>query len=311
MSTPNDLTASLFGGPLETDPSVALAPLDLVLPTKGGPLHRVQFVVEFVGPRSVPAASAMHLLSPQWYGALGQPQLFAMRASDLSWHPLVPSADGSYDSIAASWDMLTPQGNLTPASAKRLLTVAEEFGPYISRRAVSMPPPQDVAGVVRGLVATKDALDIGFALSVASDTGGYRERDLWVECARLGLEFHNGGFDWRTAAHPHPLLTVTPFGDEDTFSLAAVQAGARHPGVTIGFHLPLSVAPTQGLEGCFRVAAHLARTLGGVILDENDRLLTDATRQNLREELRQGLSLFSQAGLTTGSPEAMRLFGVG
>jgi hypothetical protein len=174
-----------------------------------------------------------------------------------------------------------------------------------------MPPPQDVAGVVRSLVATKDGLDVGFALSVASDRGAFAERDLWVECARLGLEFHNGGFDWRTPAHPHPLLTVTPFGDVDTFSLGAVQTGTRHPGVTIGFHLPLSVAPTQGLEGCFRVASHLTKTLGGVILDENDHPLTDQTRQVLREELRQGLSLFAQAGLTTGSPEALRLFGVG
>lgn len=296
---------------MEIDPTVALGPLDLVLPSKTGPLHRVQYVVEFVGPRSIPAATAMHLLAPQWYGALGQPQMFAMRASDLSWHPLLPTPDGSYDSLAIAWDMLTPQGNLSPASAKRLLAVAEDFGPYISRRAMSMPPPQDVAVVVRGLTATKDALDIGFTLSVVSDRGPFRERDLWVECARLGLEFHNGGFDWRSPSHPHPLLTVTPFGHADTFALGAVQGGASHPGVTIGFHLPLSVAPTQGLEGCFRVAAHLVRTLGGVILDENDRPLTDLARQTLREELRQALSLFAQAGITTGSPEALRLFGVG
>lgn len=311
MSTPNDLTLNLFGGPLQADPSVALPPLDLVLPTKSGPLHRVQYVIEFVGPRSVPAGSAMYLLAPQWYGALGQPQIFAMRASDLSWRPLLPTPDGSYDSIAVAWDMLTPQGNLSVASAKRLLGVAEDFGPYISRRAVSMPPPQDVATVVRGLTTTKDALDVGFTLSVVSDRGPFRERDLWVECARLGLEFHDGGFDWRVPGHSNPLLTVTPFGVSDTFSLGAVQAGATHPGMTIGFHLPLSVAPTQGLEGCFRVAAHMVRTLGGVILDENDRPLTDLARQKLREELRQALSLFAQAGVTTGSPEALRLFGVG
>ncbi|MGV3618337.1 MAG: cell division protein ZipA C-terminal FtsZ-binding domain-containing protein [Fimbriimonas sp.] len=311
MSTPIDPTTALFGGPLATDPAVALAPLDLVLPIKGGPLHRVQFVIELVGPRSVPAASAMHLLSPQWYGALGQPQIFVMRASDLSWNPMQPTPDGSYDSIALAWDLITPQGNISPGAAKNLLKVAEDFGPYISRRAVPMPPPQDVGGVVRGLTATRDALDVGFALSVVSERGGFAERDLWIECARLGLEFHDGGFHWRSGAHPHPLVTVTPFGVTDAFSLGNVQAGAVHPGVTVGFHLPISVAPTQGLEGCFRIGAHLAGMLGGVILDENDTLLTDATRQSLREELRSALSLFAKAGITTGSPEALRLFGVG
>ena len=91
-----------------------------------------------------------------------------MRASDLSWHPLTQSQDGSYDSLAIAWDLITPSGNITPASAKTLLRVAEDFGPYISRRAMPMPPPPDVAQVVRGLQATKDALDVGFALSVVS-----------------------------------------------------------------------------------------------------------------------------------------------
>jgi hypothetical protein len=309
LSTPSDLTTNLFGGPLAPDPAVALPPLDLLLPNKSGPLHRIQFVIEYVGPRSIPAATAAHLLSPEWYGALGQPQVFAMRASDLSWNRLQPTIDGSYDSLALAWDLISPLGNLTPNSAKNLLRTAEDFGPYISRRAMPMPPPTDLAGVVRGLQATKEALDVGLALSVVSNQGAFAERDLWVECARLGLEFHDGGFDWRVPTHPNPLLTVTPFGDTDAFSLRGVQAGDRHPGVTIGFHLPLSAAPTQGLEGCFRVAAHLARTLGGVILDENDQPLNDATRQALRDELRRGLSLFAQAGMTTGSPEALRLFG--
>ncbi len=253
----------------------------------------------------------MHLLTPQWYGPLGQPTVFAMRAMDLAWQRLQPTPDGSYDSLALAWDYISPQGELSEAAAKNLLRVAEEFGPYISRRAMPMPPPPDLPSVVRNLRVTRDALDAGFALSVVSNQNGFSERDLWIECARLGLEFHGGGFDWRTKAHPYPLLTVTPFGETDTFSLSGVHAGVAHPGVTIGFHLPMSVAPTQGLEGCFRVAAHVARILNGTILDENDRPLSDSTRQHLRHELRSALAMFSQAGMTTGSPEALRIFGAG
>lgn len=276
---------------------------------KQGPLHKVQFVVEFVGPRTMPAAAAVQLLLQNWYMALGQPQIFAMRASDLGWQPLAPTTDGAYDSLALAWDFLTPNGKLSATSAKNLVRVAEQFAPAVSRRVMSMPPATDVDRVVRNLEHTKDSLDVGFALSVVSQTGGFAERDLWVECARLGLQFQNGGFDWTPVDHPRPLLSVTPFGITDAFSLRNVQANGRHPGVTVGFHLPGSALPVHGLEGCFKVADHLARTLNGVILDEEDRLLTDKTREHLKGELRQAMSLFSHAGMTVGSQEVLRLFG--
>lgn len=287
---------------------MALPPVEIVLPQKSGPLHRVQFVIEFVGPRSVPAAAAMHLLEPNWHGALGQPNVFVMRGQDLSWQRLSPSPGGSYDSIALAWDLLTAQGNLSSASAKNLLRMAEEFGPYIQRRAMPMPPPPDVNELVKALLTTKEALDIGVTLSLASTGAGIPEKAIWIECSRLGLEFAAGGFDYRSAGIDHPLLTVTPYGDTDAFSLANVQADVRHPGLTVGFHFPTSPAPTQGLEACFRVGDHLARSLGGVLLDENDRPLSERSRQALRSELRSALTLFAQAGITTGSPEAVKLF---
>jgi hypothetical protein len=293
---------------LNPDPAIALTPPDPVPVPKEGPLHRLQFVIEFVGPRSVPAAAARHLLVPNWYGALGQPQVFAMRAMDLAWHRMTATPDGSYDSIALAWDMVTGQGALTPDSAKNLLRTAEEFGPYISRRAMPMPVPAEVRQVVKNLQSIRDALDVGFTLSVGARRGGFAERDVWIECARLGLQFENGGFEYRAPKAPAPLFAVTPYGTTDAFSLGAVQAGAVHPGVTIGFSLPLSPAPTQGLEGALRAADHLAAKLDGVVLDESDQPLTDRTRQKLRAELRNALSLFSRAGITTGSAEAVRLF---
>ena len=102
-----------FGEPLRPDPAIALAPIEVTIPLKSGPLHRVQFVIEFVGPRSVPALAAIHLLGSEWYSALGQPFIHAMRPADLHWHPLTNSTDGSYDSLALSWDLLSPKGQET------------------------------------------------------------------------------------------------------------------------------------------------------------------------------------------------------
>lgn len=299
----------LFGQPLVSDPTVALPPLDIVLPVKSGPLHKVQFVIEFVGPRSIPAPAAAHLLGAEWYQALGQPQLHAMRPADLHWQSLTPNTDGSYDSLALSWDLISAKGTFSSASAQHLFQTAERFAPFIQRRAVPLPIPADVKPVVDALLEVRDALDIGFALQVYGPPQGYAERNLWVTCARLGLSFGSeGSFDWNLPGASDPLFSITPFGTTDAFSLAGVQSGLHHEGVTIGFHLPICPAPAQALQGCFHAAQVFSRDLGGQVMDDDGRKLNDRVKDELRGNLREAISLFARAGMTTGSPEARKLF---
>lgn len=298
-----------FGQPLRPDPAIALVPPDISIPPKTGPLHRVQFVIEFVGPRSIPAPAAVHLLGADWYSALGQPLIYAMRPADLHWQPMTSAIDGSYDSLALAWDLISARGHMSPRSAEHLLQTAERFGPFIQRRAVPLPITREIADAVRSLLEIKDSLDIGFVLSVYAPQGGFLERDLWILCSRLGLKFSpSGAFDWKMSGYTEPLLSVTPFGDTDAFSLAGVQAGLRHSGITIGFSLPLCVSPTQALDAAFYIAQTTTRELGGDVLDADDRRVSEAIKREYRDNLRQALSMFSRAGMTTGSPEAVRLF---
>src|SRR5690349_1319330 len=102
-------------------------PIPSIAPLVPAPARKVQFVVELVGPRTVPAAQAGELLHPNWRAALGQPELWAMRPADAAWQPLRALTQGSYDSIALAWDMVTPQGDLSAASAIHLAGVAEQF----------------------------------------------------------------------------------------------------------------------------------------------------------------------------------------
>lgn len=299
----------LFGRPLQADPEIALQPLRLDLPLKSGPLHKIQFVIEFVGQRSVSASNASQLLSPDWYQALGKPNLHCMRPADLKWQPLTPAVDGSYDSLAMAWDLLGTDGNISSASAGHLFELAETFAPYIQRRAMAMPMPREVDGIVRALIQAKQMLDIGFELTVMSSRASFPEKDLWIECARLGLEFSpEGSFDWKAPGHPYPLLSVTPIGQTDAFSLSNVQRGMTHVGLTIGFSLPLNISPSQAIEGCFYVADRISQDLSGRILDDANRELTEAIKNHLRQDLKQGLALFARAGMVTGSSEAIGLF---
>lgn len=312
MITPSNPSQDPFAGiSLTPDPAIALEP-PLVTPAgKGGPIYRVQFVVEFVGPRSIASGMALHLLNPTWLMPLGQPYSFAMRSSDLTWQVLTPNLGGAYDSLCLAWDMVTPKGTLSHHTSQNLLKVAEDFATHIQRRAMPLPPPSEVARNVQGLLEMKEHLDVGFSISVAARSGQFLERDLWIECARLGLTFGNGSFDLVVPGHAFPLLSVTPYGITDAFSLRSVQNQATHPGVTIGFHLPISIAPIQALDGCFNVANHLAQRLGGLVFDEDDRPMVDRSRKKIYESMREAMTLFSQAGVVPGSAAMIRLFGFG
>jgi hypothetical protein len=300
----------LFGTPLDPDPSIALQPPRIHLTTKQGPLYKVQYVVEFVGPRSIPASVAANLFAPEWYSALGQPFAFSMRPADLNWAPLTTAKSGSYDSLAIAWDLVSKSGLLSCGAASHLLSVAERFGATVNRRVLPLPVVHDVDRAVTQLVQAKESLDVGFSLSVIPFSGSFPERDLWIECARLGLSFSTeGSFDWCAAGHAYPLLSVTPIGATQAFALRNVQAGLAHEGISVGFSVPLSISPSQALDACFYVAERFSIDLGGEVFDQDGARLTDRGKNDLRSAMKQALSMFSQLGVTTGSAEAIKIFG--
>ena len=302
------LDSSPFSEPLVRDPAIALPVLPEDMPLKAGPLHKVQFVVEFVGTRSALAESCSLLLSPEWFRALGQPLMFCMRPADLIWQPLSSDSHGSYDSISLAWDYIAPTGKLSSAAARHLLTIAQRFGPHIYRRALPLPPPDDVDDIVQNLLQVQDGLDIGFSVAALA-TDGWTEKSLWMVCSALGMELApNGAFIWKKPDHPAPLLSVTPIGGTEKFTLRGVQEAEVYDGVTIGFSMPICPAPRQALDGCFRVADVICHRLKGSPTDDEGNPLTHELRRKFHGYMNAALRSFTNAGLVPGSADCLKLF---
>ena len=267
-------------------------------------------MIELVGPRSVPASATANLMQPQWYEALGRPELFCMGPTDTVWQRMTPKTDGSYDSVALAWDILSPGGSLSFASANHLLQACEQFANGVNRRAMPMPEPKQIDRVAKALAQVREQLDIGVSLMALPEAGFVSERDLWIACARLGLQFSgNGAFVWAGDPHPNPMFSVTPIGDVETFSLGAVQAGKTHEGITVGFSLPLCPGPAAALDGALRAADEIARAIAGNAFDDSARPLTSKIRDELRRDLAQGVSMLEKANLKPGSAAAIKIFG--
>ncbi|MBC8065129.1 MAG: hypothetical protein H7Y17_09885, partial [Chlorobia bacterium] len=274
-----------------------------------GPEHRVQFVIELVGPRSCPAVTAASLLDQQWHDALGKPQVFAMSPADKDWQELTPRTDGSYDSIALAWDLAPDQGELTSQAAAHLFQVAESFGTHIQRRAMPLPPPADVNRYVAILRELKDSLDIGVEILMVPRAANFPERDVWIALAELGYDLKPSGFFeiWAQGS-TDPLVTVTPTGGQDAFALSSVERGVTHPGLLIGFSLPLSQNPTYSLDAAYRTADHLCAKLNAAAFTDADQMLGHSARNELSSNLMAAVRTMVGAGIEPGSRAAKRLF---
>jgi hypothetical protein len=306
MSTP---FRDPFDGQLVREPSVALPDTVPVPIERDGPRTRIEAVIEFVGPRSIPAHAAARLLDPDWFAALGQPAAWAKRPADTQWQRLTGDRNGSYDSLALSWPLIRPQGDLTPHAAGRLHQTVQPYAQAIERIAILIPMADDLPGIVSDLRRVVDTLDIGISLLFLPARGTVAERDIWLACAALGLQYSpEGAFDWRVEASPLPLFSVHPAGQYDRFSLAQVQAQVRHEGLSLGFSVPLSPNPTRGMEGMLRAARYFCERLGGRVTDDAERFVDARVADDLLKETAHAETLFRQAKIGPGTIEARRLF---
>ncbi len=297
----------LFGRPLAPDPRIALPSLP-PRALRDGPLPRVQFTVELVGQYTSRAPSVAPLLSQPWHSNLGQPQVFVLRPGDSDWIRLIPNQNEEYDSILLAWDYVSDQGQLSFNSASHLLNMAESFANQIGRKAVSLTDIALVEDIAKSLRQIESELDTGLSVGVVGGMAVF-ERDLWILCSGLGLSFSpTGSFDWLVPQHPHPVLSVTPIGSTESFSLANVQAGLSHQGVSIGFRLATCPAATVAAEGVFRVADVIAQAIHGTVFDDSQRSLTPHIRAEIKRDLDTAITFLSKAGLAPGSPEALKIF---
>lgn len=301
--------SSVFGQPLARNPRVALPLPPASLVERPGPQHKVQFVIELVGTRSCPASAVAALLSPQWNQALGQPQLFVMAPADKDWQPLTGRTDGSYDSIALAWDLVADQGELTSQAAAHLFQVAESYATHIQRRAMPLPPPADVNKHVAILKQIQENLDIGVEILMVPKGQEFSEREVWIALAELGFDLNSSGFFQIATGNGLPFLEVTPSGGASSFALSSVEQGVQHPGLLIGFSVPLSPNPTYSLDVAFRTVDHLGNRLNAAAFADGDQLLGPRVRNDLSSNLMAAVRTMSSAGIEPGSRAAQELFG--
>lgn len=315
--------AEIFGAPLSPDPSIALPkfvlPEDLLRPA---PLHKMHYVVEIVGPRTVPASQVLPLLDKAWQDPLGRPTVYVMAPADAAWRPLASGDPAqSFDSLALAWPYVAPAGSLSRHSAEQLLASTERYATQVGRRALPVPLPEDAAKTARILVQARDNLDIGVTILIlpGESARAISERDVWIACAALGLDYVSPGtFRWLASLSDgvnspasvaqRQLLEVAPFEDAELFSLGGAQSCRAHNGISVGFSAPLSPDPTASARAALAVASLFRSRYGCIALYDASRPIDAAWGSRLLAEMNRARDALLSAGIRPGSSEALALF---
>jgi hypothetical protein len=300
---------AIFGQPLQRDPAIALPDVRVSPKVTPGPVRSQQFVIELVGPRTVPADAAKAVLNPQWQQVLGSPEVFVMAGADKYWRPLAMNdLSGAYDSVALAWDLISYHGELNASAAQNLWNAAEDLARQMGRRALAMPVPADIAQTISVLHELKESLDVGVNFSVSATYQPFPEAEIWRVAAGLGLDYSPSGvFEWKVAGSDRPLFELSS-GDHDKFSLSQVQSGEGHAVLGMGFSVPLCPDPMIAFDGCVKTGIALSQRLRGVFLDDEDQKVTDKSLAQMRSNLQAAVSALNGENFSPGSTEALKLF---
>lgn len=296
----------LLGGPLSCDHPLSPVSLPLYKP-HAGPLRKVQYVIELVGPNLIPAADAKQLLEPSAMSSLGNPEIFVKTPGQSQWHTLWKGDDSfTYDSIAFVWDIVGSRGTLSRSAAEELLRRCEQVGTGMQRKALATPVPEDVERQGSFLASVRENLDIGVDLYVKAAKDGFSMRDVVVTGYDLGLRLRESGLlEWRQTGWDLPLFAMYPLGNAIEFDPVVTPSV---PGVGLGFSVPCSPNPLAVMERLLQTSEVFTQRLGGAVYDDSDELLTSSSKHMLTENLKMGVEALRNAGIEVGSQEAMSLF---
>lgn len=297
----------LIGRELSPDPARALRPVSMPMwEPETGPYHKVQYVIELVGPNLIPAMQAKSLLEPKTRGSLGDPEIYVMVPGEKRWKTLWTGDEAmTYDSLAFAWDMVTKRGTLSGGNARELWSRCDSLGAQWTRRAIPMPPFDEIDDASRRLQSIRDSLDVGVDVSVKVEHGSLDTLRAVEEAYALGFRFGASGLlEWRSQGWPESLLWVYPIADDSVLSL---EVGGLE-GLAIGFSLPCSPSPADVLERLFESAEAIAKASGSEAFDPDGYPLSDRAKEEMRRSVQLGAKTLTDLGLRPGSAEALRLF---
>ncbi|HSJ97341.1 MAG TPA: cell division protein ZipA C-terminal FtsZ-binding domain-containing protein, partial [Myxococcota bacterium] len=222
---------------------------------------------------------------------------------DEQWHPIHASPRQSWRELRVGLQLASRSGPVGEDEIERFNAAIAEFAGAVG--AVSQrEAPAAAAARARDLDRFCADADIEVAVNVIGQFGATfavaRVRSLALE---HGMSETGAGDLVAFAADGYPEFSIRRFDDA-----RAKASGAYYTGITFALDLPNAADPASALADMVAVASSLAEKLGGQLVDDNRRPLTEAGLASIRRSLEKIVQDMEAHGIPAGSPLARRLF---
>lgn len=223
---------------------------------------------------------------------------------DEQWHPIETSPRRSWRELRVGLQLASRSGPVTEDEIERFNQAIADFAASVN--AVSQrEAPAAAAARARDIDNFCAEADIEVAVNVIGRSGATfatgRVKSLAMD--RGFAETASGELVHYAAGSGPPDMVIRRFDDP-----AGRANPAYYGGLTFALDLPQVADPPRALDRMVKLAEGFARELGGELVDDNRRPLTEAGIATIRRSLEQIEGDMEAHGIPAGSPLARRLF---
>jgi hypothetical protein len=268
------------------------------------PDPEIECVVTLQPVRPLPAGA----LAAGLHARLGKPlRWFGRRDAESPWQRITGDTSGDFGEFAACLLLADRNGAASRAQIDTFHRVIAELAPSLPA-AWSAAPADDEALRAEELDRLCAELDMQIGLTIQKNDGsmilGTRLRGV-AEAAGFRLA-PSGRFECVQEETGAVLYTLQSVKGEaftaDSLRIASV------PGVVLVLDVPRVGDPPRAFDQLKLAAKRMAHTLGGDLVDDNQRPLTDAALAAIRAQVVDAAELLVRAQIEPGSPRAHKLF---
>lgn len=219
------------------------------------------------------------------------------------WHPIETSPRTSWRELRVGLQLASRSGPVPESEIERFNESIAEFAATVN--AVSQrEAPATAAARARDLDNFCAEADIEVAVNVIGRSGTtFATSRVKSMALAHGFSETASGELVHYAGNGPPDFVIRRFNDP-----SGKVNPAYYAGLTFALDLPQVADPPKALDRMVKLAEAFAMELGGELVDDNRRALTDAGVASIRRSLEKIVDAMNQHGIPAGSPLARRLF---
>ena len=243
------------------------------------------------------------------HARLGKPlRWFGHRGNGAGWQLLAKDTPGAFVELAACLLLADRNGAASRAQLETFVRVVGDIAPTLPA-AFAAPPVDDETARAETLDQLCADLDVQIGLTVMKPASapipGTRLRGV-AEAAGFHL-VPGGRFEYandETGTVDYALQNVR----DEPFTTESLRLTATH-GVVFILDVPRLPDPIRSFDRMKLAAKRMARTLGGELVDDNQRVLDDAALAAIRAQVDAAAQALKRGYIEPGSARALALFG--